>query len=335
MLTTKKIESDIDALSASDLVRHELEGPELVLEQTFHPYGFPVAVHTNSAGVLTHYAEMWGMFGKQHNTAPMRADVQVLTGGDAECPPEPRYRIMLPFLHCVADRDNHNVVDLEHCHTTIAITEAALRHRLYAQYFLLGAPAACIATRYTTPVHAGCVALHGRGVLLCGDSGAGKSTLSYACARAGWTYVTDDASYLENGGSARMVTGNCYQVRFRPTAAALFPELDGLEITPRAAGKPSIELPTEPMTHIHRAQSAHVDFIVYLNRDWSGAPQLVRYSKDAALQSMRQVLYGPVAVLLDQYRAIGRLLAAEVFELRYSSLDWAIARLQELVGEGR
>ena len=104
------------------------------------------------------------------------------------------------------------------------------------------------------------------GVLLCGDSGAGKSTLSYACARSGWTYVTDDCSFLLNSGTKRLVTGNCHQVRFRPSAAEFFPEVRGLEITPRAVGKPSIELPTAPMKHITLAQSAKVDFIVFLNR---------------------------------------------------------------------
>ncbi len=65
-------------------------------------------------------------------------------------------------------------------------------------------------------------------VMLCGDSGAGKTTLSYACARAGWTYICDDASYLLNSGTDRTVMGTCNQVRFRPPAVELFPELLGL-----------------------------------------------------------------------------------------------------------
>jgi stalled ribosome rescue protein Dom34 len=49
---------------------------------------------------------------------------------------------------------------------------------------------------------------------------------------------------------------------------------------------------------------------------------------------MRQVLYGPAELLAVQYRAIERLLVADVFELRYSDLDWAIDRLRKLVREG-
>jgi hypothetical protein len=176
---------------------------------------------------------------------------------------------------------------------------------------------------------------NGQGVLLCGDSGAGKSSLSYACARAGWTYVSDDASDLLIEGSDRLVIGNCHQVRFRPSAVDLFPELEGLEVTPRAVGKPSIELPTAPMAGIICAPTAQVDFLVFLNRRVPGPPELVPYRKDVARYFMRQVLFGPPEILAAQYAALERLLTARIFELRYSDLNWAVQRLETLVREGR
>ncbi len=233
--------------------------------------------------------ELWGKFEKQHNIEPIHTDVHVVESDSTVCPPTPVVRIMMPLLVAVADADNYSIVDVVQSRTQITISHSTLRHRLYAKYFLLGTPGCCISTRYTTPLHAGCVALDGRGVLLCGDSGAGKSTLSYACARAGWTYVADDGSYLLNGGDKRMVTGDCYQVRFRPTAAELFPEVRGLEITPRAAGKPSIEMPTASLPHMVCAQTTHVDFMVFLNRHTGGPSALVPYRKDVARYSMQQV----------------------------------------------
>lgn len=334
MLTVKELEAACDASPPIELPRHMLERLELSLQATLYPFGFPVEVRTNSNCVLEQFGELWGKFEKQHDTEPIRCDVQLIEGNSPECPPEPTYRLMLPLMMFVADPDNYSIVDLERGQSKIVISRAALRHPLYLQYFLLGTPVCCVATRHATPVHAGCVALNGRGVLLCGDSGAGKSTLSYACARAGWTYVSDDASYLLNGGTKRLLAGNCHQVRFRPSAADLFPEIAGLEITPRAAGKPSIELPTAPMAEITRGQTARVDYIVFLNRS-AGTEQLVPYRKDVARQFMHQVLYGPADSLALQYRAIERLLTAEVFELRYTGLDWAIDRLRKLVQEGR
>jgi hypothetical protein len=236
----------------------------------------------------------------------------------------------------IADPDNYSIANLERGTTQIILSRATVRYRSYLEYFFLGSSPLChIATSYTTPVHAGCVARVGRGVLLCGDSGAGKSSLSYACALSGWTYVTDDASYLLNGGNDRLVTGNCHQVRFRPSAAELFPEVEGLEITPRAAGKPSIELPTAPMHGITCVPTAQVDFLVFLNRRLPCPPELVPYRKDVARYFMRQVLFGSAESLAAQYAALERLLTAEVFELRYSDLDWAVQRLGTLVREGR
>jgi hypothetical protein len=335
MLSIEDLESACNAAQRVEPARHLVEPPELPFYATFYPLGFPAVIRTNSEGVLKQYEEMWGKFTKQHDIEPLRVEVQVVESNTAACPPEPTHRYMQPLLMCVADADNYSVVDLECCQTKIVMSRAALRHPLYAQYSLLGTPVCCIATRYTTPVHAGCVALDGRGVLLCGDSGAGKSTLAYACARTGWTYLNDDGSFLLNGGTKRLVTGDCHKVRFRPSAAELFPEIAGLENTPRVAGKPSIELPTAHMTHISSAQTTRVDFIVFLNRRTNSAPQLVSYRRDVARHFMRQLLYGPAELLAVQYRAIERLLTAEVFELRYSDLDWAVDRLRTLVREGR
>lgn len=335
MFTIEELESACDSPELVELPKHMMEPPELPFHATFYPFGFPAVVKTNRQEVLAEYEQMWGKFEKQHDTDPIVTEVQVIETDCSECPPEPSYRLMLPFFFTVADADNYGAVDLDQCLVKISVSTAALQNPLYARYFLLGIPVCCVSTRYSTPVHAGCVELNGHGVLLCGDSGAGKSTLSYACARAGWTYITDDASYLLNGGSARRVIGNCHQVRFRPSAGELFPELHGLEITPRAAGKPSIELPTGPMRNIRCSQTARVDYIVFLNRRWSGPADLVPYREDVARQFMRQVLFGPRETRIAQHQAIEKLLAAEVLELRYTKLDEAIDRLRSLVEEGK
>ena len=335
MMTIQEIEAACEAMQPLDFSRHEIDAPALSLHKMFYPLGFPAEVRTNCTGVLEIMEELWGKFERQHDTEPILADVHVVEGSSTECPPAPVYRYMAPLLLGVADGDNYCVSDLQRSKSQITISRAAIQSKLYAGYFLLGSPVTHVATRFTTPEHAGCVALDGKGVLLCGDSGAGKSTLSYACARAGWTYVADDGSFVINDREDRMVTGDCHHVRFRPTTVALFPELEGLEVTPRAAGKPSIELPTAPMPHMSCAQNAQVDYIVFVNRYSGGAQELRPYRKDVARYAMQQTFYGLPEVRKKNNQTIERLLEAEVFELRYTELDWGIDRLQRLVREGK
>jgi len=333
-MTIEEIEAACDASHVLNFSRHVLDAPQLSLTQTFHPLGFPAEFRTNSAEMLAQAEERWGIFEKRFDTETIRVDVHVVEDESLECPPAPWCQIMQPLVVTVADINNYSIADISLNKTQMTISTAALRNKAYMRcFFLDGLVGVHFATRHATALHAACVALDERGVLLCGDSGAGKSTLSYACARSGWTYVSDDATFLLNSGTKRLVTGNCHQVRFRPSAAQFFPEVRGLEITPRATGKPSIELPTAPMPHIKIAQSTKVDFIVFINRR-AGTQQLRPYRKDVARYFMRQELYGSPQSLGAQYEAIEHLLAAEVFELQYSDLEWAIQRLQKLIREG-
>ncbi len=335
MMTIREIEAACEAKQSLDFSRHEVDAPALSLKKMFYPFGFPAEVSTNCAEVLEIMDDLWGKFEEQYDTEPILVDVHVVECSSMECPPMPTYRFMTPLHIVVADGDNYCVNDLQRSRSQITISRAALQNRLYAGYFLLGTPATHVATRFTTPVHAGCVALDGSGVLLCGDSGAGKSTLSYACARAGWTYITDDGAFVINDREDRMVTGDCHRVRFRPPTAELFPELRGLEITPRATGKPSIELQTAPMSHLQCVQNAQVDYIVFVNRHSGGPQELRPYRLDVARYAIQQVFYGMPEMREKHNETIERLLEAEIFELRYTELDWGIERLQRLVREGR
>ena len=335
MLTIPEIAEACDAGDELDFSRHAIEPADLHLAATYYPFGFPAEVRTNCAEVLEVMTGLWGRFEQRYDTTPIRSEVYVVDGVSRECPPEPVYRLIRPLLLAVADGDNYSIVDLERDRTQITISRAALSHRLYAEYFLLSSPVALVATRRATPIHAACVERNGRGVLLCGDSGMGKSTLSYACARAGWTYISDDATFLLQDRDDRMVTGDCHRVRFRPTAAELFPEIRGRDITPRAAGKPSIELPTSSLPNITPSQTTRIDYIVFLNRFSSAEPELKPYRKDVARHFMRQSIFGVEETMTVQYRDIERLLEAEIFELHYSGLEWALGRLQQLVEEGK
>ncbi len=344
MLTIDELEAACDRSQELDFSRHALELPELTFCRTFYPFGFATELRTNSTAILSLAEELWAMFetrfDRKFENRPIRVDVHVEENAPApdppECPPAPVPRMNMPLFLNVADAHNFSIADLAEGWTRIVLSRATERYRSYLSYFFLGAAPLChISCAYVTPIHAACVAFNGKGVLLCGDSGAGKSSLSYACARAGATYITDDCSYLLGDGGERQVMGNCHQVRFRPSAGRLFAEIDGLEITPRAAGKPSIELPTASLPWMNCAPSTRVDSLIFLNRRTDGPQALVPYRKDVARYFLRQVVFGPAQSLARQYRALDELLHTEVLELRYQDMDWAVERLRRLAVEGR
>jgi hypothetical protein len=314
--------------------RHAIEPAELTLTRTFFPMGYAVKVRTNEAEVFNILDGMWGHFEplRVERRTLLRFDIHVVEGGGGTaCPPAAVYRLIRPLLMGVADGDNYSVVDLEALHAQVSIARATLAFPQYAEWFLFSAPLVCISTRLATPIHAACVGRRGRGVLLCGESGAGKSTLAYACARAGWIFTSDDATMVPHHESGRRVIGNCHQVRFRPAAMELFPEIAGREITPRVAGKPSVEVATAELPEIHTAFSAEVQHIVFLDRRSGEQPSLDALPVNVARRYLRETLFGLPETLAVQYEVLERILAAPIHRLRYRRLGDAIALLEQLV----
>ena len=316
-------------MKASDPYLYHAEMP---LTAAYYPLGFPLELTTNSEDVLEAAEESWGSFTKQFSTPALQLKVGVLEGASTECPAPPTFRAQRNLIVGVAGHDNFCVSDVVQGFSFAWLTGAALSHRSYFRYhFLEAAALSHIANRHTAPIHAACVELDGRGVLLCGDSGAGKSSLSFACARAGWTYITDDASFLLNSRNGRQVAGNCHLVRLRPPAVELFAGMADKPLTQRAGGKPSIELAASALPGIKSSVSSNVDHIVFLNRRDANAQELTLSSRDEARHYMHQSLSGLEELRMCQIASVESLLTAEIHEIRYRDLNWAVDRLTRLV----
>jgi serine kinase of HPr protein (carbohydrate metabolism regulator) len=186
---------------------------------------------------------------------------------------------------------------------------------------------------YITSLHAGCVAWEGAGVLLHGESGMGKSTLAYACARRGWTYISDDSSsVLWDGG--RTVIGEPHRFRFRAEAPELFPELRGRTVGYQLDRKPTIEVYTADLP-IRTAPECRVEHIAFLERRPGVRAGISRVGREEALERLQQDMaaYDPE---LDARRreAVESIAAAPAFELRYSDCEEGVSLLEEVVRRG-
>jgi hypothetical protein len=312
-----------------------LRNVHLPLRAVFHPMGFSVEVVTNSVEVLAAAEASWGHFKKVFSDRTVELRFGVIDDGSHRCPPEAIYRSHRNLRSLIAEPNNFCICDIEQGFAFAWLTRAAVEHQNYFRYYFLEAAAAffLIDSPYVTLLHAACVRRLGRGVLLCGNSGAGKTSLAFACALAGWTYLSDDLACLVLGREDRIVVGNPHMFRFRDSAAHLFHELRGESIADRIAGKPTIEFPSARIPEITTADRCSIDYVVFLNRREPDQPRLIPFPRDTALQWFEQ---GIAADELREARldAIRSLLTVEILELRYSDLDCAVGELEQLVVKG-
>lgn len=300
--------------------------------RTFYPLGFAVEIETNSIEILRAASESWKGQTCASTDPPLRIRLGVTQASSSGCPTAPVARADGHLLSIVADSANFAVCDLLQGVAFGWVSEAALQSRLYVRYHFLEAIAlSLISTSRASPLHAACVSLEGRGILLCGASGAGKSTLAYACARAGWTFTSDDASYLLWESATLDVRGNSHQVRFRPSAQELFPELQGRSLTPRMEGKPSIEVFTAEMPGIVTAKECQVHYTVLLNRRILSPAELTQLTREETLRQLDGSLFALEWTRHPRAKTLERLCAASMYELRYSDVEGAVRLLERLV----
>lgn len=304
---------------------------DLPLRAVFYPLGFAFEIITNNVAVLNAASESWGHTKQREGGPILQLRIGVTKGTSEGCPPGPVVRSQQHLLSIVADAHNQAICDLNTGVSFAWVNEGALQYPSYLRYHFLEAVAlTLISTSYATPIHAACVSRYGCGLLLCGDSGAGKSTLAYACARSGWTFTSDDASYLKHNSRELCMIGNSHQLRFRPSARELFPELQGRSLTPRAEGKPSIEVPTAELPGIVTAEEVQVRHVVLLNRWPSPYAELLSLPRKAARRYFQQYLPFSDRRQQEQSEALQRLYSADVYELRYQDLAQAVDCLDHL-----
>jgi hypothetical protein len=317
----------------SDVLLCEMDLP---LRRTFYPLGFAVEIVTNHPDVLEAANDSFGHRRLRHSGPSLEVRVGISKGAGPGCPPEPTRREYNHLYSLVADTENQALLDLKTHTSFVWLNTSALKNRLYFRYnFLEKVVYLLLGSSVVTDIHAACVNKNGKGILLCGDSGAGKSTLAYACARAGWTYISDDTSYLINGSDPLRVIGHSHRMRFRPTAQALFPELADRKLTPRMEGKASIEVSVSEFGQIVTAIETNVNAVVYLNRQLSGPGRLVRLPEGTATKRMRKELYSAGEIRAKHEKLLEMFSGIPTFALHYREFDQAIQQLDRLAWSAR
>ena len=306
---------------------------ELAHRTVLFPLGFPLALRSNDARILSAARESWGRFEQRFEASPLDLRIVVSADGTGELPPQPSFRAQGSLTAIVSDRFNFATFDSSRGLGFAWVQESVAADSAFFRWWFLEAMVYYLLTeQHLTPIHAGCVAKAGRGVLLLGDSGAGKSTLAFGCARLGWTFVSDDAVWMLRGRSGRRVLGLPQHVRLRASCAELFPELNNRPVGLAVNGKPMIQIGLNDFPTLSLAAECEVAACVFLRRDGSEQPSLEHLP---AQQAYERIVRGLVcydqAPREEQLLSLKRLVEAPAYELRYRDVERASETLHQLI----
>ncbi|HEY7387130.1 MAG TPA: hypothetical protein VH640_01390 [Bryobacteraceae bacterium] len=311
-----------------------LAGASLPLSATYYPGGFPLCLTTNSQDVLSAAAESWGESESVFQCSPVQVRVHVQAEGSLS--PQPSFRWQHHLLTAIADADNFAVADLDRLFGFVLVSApTAADHQWLRWFFLESVVYSLLAQRYVVPVHAACVARNGRGILLCGCSGAGKSTLAWACARAGWTFISDDCTWLLPDSAVGDAVGRPGGARFRADVINFFPELEDLVERARPNGKLSLEAPLRAFPQIRTAERCPVRSLAFLERGGESRVKKVPACEAFHLLSRDRTTWGSPTDAVHE-RTFQSLASLPAYQVRYESLEDGqnlLARLAEETSE--
>lgn len=301
-----------------------------------YPMGFPLEVETNSPAVIKALRKSWEMFSPQFAEKAVRMSVGVTDSHGQEPVKTPAIRSRLNLLSIVADAGNFLSADFASGCIFGWLTTGLLENESFCRFHFLDVTVLTVLQqRHLAPIHGALVDRNGKGMAFCGNSAAGKSTIAYACARAGWTYVADDATYLLQNSPRPYAVGNSHVVHFREGARDLFPELRGRVPYIRPNGKFGMEAYTRDLP-ITTAPGTTIEHIVFLSRIEGARSKLTRCEATKSTEwCSRFVEWGDAATRLRQLEAYRRLHTCNVWDFEYSDITNAVARLEDLIQKSR
>jgi hypothetical protein len=204
----------------------------------------------------------------------------------------------------------------------ISIPRSMLRYPYHVRYELLEFAVYMLATRVQqlVPLHAACVGLQGRGVLLLGPSGAGKSTLALKCLLHGFEFLAEDSVLVEPGALRATAIANYIHVRkdsLRLVADSLVArELRKSSTIRRRSGVRKLEIDLRQRGFRLATKPLKIAAAVFVSAAGArGQPPLRALGRREALA--RLAAEQPYAAAQDSWRDfVGAFAQLPVFELR-------------------
>jgi hypothetical protein len=159
-----------------------------------------------------------GLPGHRLSTRPPQFRVRLIlapTPGRRKGVPAIRMLNGAGFLGSASDRSTFVVMSPADRTAVIFVSREMLRFPYHVRYELIEFAVFTLASRAQrlVPLHAACVGLNGRGILLMGASGAGKSTVALQCLSEGFDFLAEDSVFVAPKSMRATGTANFLHVR--------------------------------------------------------------------------------------------------------------------------
>ncbi len=199
---------------------------------------------------------------------------------------------------------------------------------------LLGIVSASIGV---TPVHCACVVKAGSGLLLGGESGAGKSTTALSLARNGFSYLSDDCTYLSRTGAEMRAWGLPTLVKLLPEAVRHFPGLVSPDPVLTLNGEWALNVDPTEISNVERCLDCAPRWLVFLERKVDSPSVIKPLSSTEAASRLVSDLERMPPILFNQYECqletINHLVDRECWVVQHGLKPDLLARLlAELCG---
>jgi hypothetical protein len=228
------------------------------------------------------------------------------------------------FLGSATDSSTFVVLSPGDRSALIFVSREMLRFPYHVRYEMIEFAVFTLASRAQglVPLHAACVGLGGRGILIMGPSGAGKSTVALQCLLEGFDFLAEDSVFVAPDSMYATGTANFLHVRqdsinwLAPSVRTLIRKSPTIR---RRSGVKKYEVDLRRQEFKLAKRPLKIVGVAFLSPRTGGAGPLLRRlsATDTLARLEREQAYG---ASLPQWRAFGRsLLELGGFEIRRGS----------------
>jgi hypothetical protein len=255
----------IAAIATGDFLRKTAETP---LREHFLAAGAACELSTNSEVILEAARETFQPGARSASDTHFRLRLWVdgrLTSGPPW--PKPYVRGLGNLIFAGFDRQNSLLVDRRSLRAIGRFSPAMGSDRKYWSLAILPLVISMFGGSIgSTEIHSGCVASNGSGLLLAGCSGSGKSTLAWALTRLGFSFLSDDRTYLSRNGREVLAWSTSPWLKLRPETATEFPELTRVDPSTLPDGQRAYNFEPGRDFGVPRLKSCRPHWLIFLRR---------------------------------------------------------------------